>query len=118
VIQRCVVYRQDISSVFDLRSFRNTAKVPVVLLQYAFNKRHQQPSSFTHGGLRIAFVVSATKRDAESVPRLAEGSPRNEMQCVRSAGSASQAFSVRAHEVGERQSICDRLPGSCRACLF
>jgi hypothetical protein len=29
-----------------------------------------------HGGLRVDFIVSAPKRDAESVPRLTERSPR------------------------------------------
>lgn len=29
-----------------------------------------------HGGLRVDFIVSAPKRDAENVPRLTERSPR------------------------------------------
>lgn len=59
-----------------MRSTKHWKRVSVLLSQHAFFRRHPQQSSFMHGGLRVDFIVSAPKRDAESVPRLTERSPR------------------------------------------
>jgi hypothetical protein len=66
--------------------------------------------------LRIDFIVSASKRDAENVPRLPESSPQNDSQCARRCRITQPG--VQLCESGQRRSTCDRLPGRCRGCLF
>jgi hypothetical protein len=65
-----------------------------IIVHTAFQERHQHPSSLSHGGLRIYFIVSAARRDAENQLRLAERSPANDAVWCEGAGSAGQAFSA------------------------
>ena len=75
---------------------------------------HSTPSSdvignkarFMHGGLRINCIVSAAKRDAENVPRLAESSPRDDMQCAKAQDQLARRS---ACEAGGKRSTCGRL---------
>lgn len=91
-------------------------RVSVLLSQHTFTRRHPRPSSFTRGGLRVDFIVSAAKRDAENVPRLAGRSPRK--RHAMRAQTQDQLARRSECEAGEKRSTCGRLPGRCRACLF
>jgi hypothetical protein len=65
-----------------------------IIVHTGFQKRHQHPSSLSHGGLRIYFIVSAARSDAENQLRLAERSPATDAVWCEGAGSAGQAFSA------------------------
>ena len=96
--------------------YETLERVSVLLSQHAFFRRHPQQSSFMHGGLRVDFIVSAPKRDAENVPRLTERSPRK--RHAMRGQVQDQPARRSACEAGLKRSTCGRLPARCRVCLF